>query len=276
MNGDADIIYLDYAATTPVDPRVIDVMTPLFGADGDFANPSSGHTAGRRAMAARRARHRAARRAAGLPGERTGLDLRRDGVRQPGDHRCRPLSRRPRPAPDHDAHRAQGGLRRIPQAREAGLRGELAVSGRRGRARSRGTRGGDSADTQLVSIMHVNNETGVIQDIEALGALCRERGRAVSRRRCAVRRQGAAGSRLDAGRPSVATAHKIYGPQGRRRAVHCRSAGLSRRAADLRRRAAGRSAPRHARRALIAGIRRGGERRDDGDAAGPRAPAGAE
>jgi cysteine desulfurase len=33
-----------------------------------------------------------------------------------------------------------------------------------------------TTDTVLVSIMHVNNETGVIQDIEAIGALCRERG----------------------------------------------------------------------------------------------------
>jgi cysteine desulfurase len=47
----AGIVYLDYAATTPVDPRVVEVMTPLFGAAGDFGNPSSGHAAGRRAMA---------------------------------------------------------------------------------------------------------------------------------------------------------------------------------------------------------------------------------
>jgi len=31
-------------------------------------------------------------------------------------------------------------------------------------------------DTQLVSIMHVNNETGVIQDVRAIGEACRERG----------------------------------------------------------------------------------------------------
>ena len=31
-------------------------------------------------------------------------------------------------------------------------------------------------DTQLVSIMHVNNETGVIQDVQAIGEACRARG----------------------------------------------------------------------------------------------------
>ena len=31
-------------------------------------------------------------------------------------------------------------------------------------------------DTQLVSLMHVNNEIGVVQDIAAVGAICRERG----------------------------------------------------------------------------------------------------
>ena len=51
MSNAEDIIYLDYAATTPADPRVIDVMTPLLGAQGDFGNPSSGHRAGRRSMA---------------------------------------------------------------------------------------------------------------------------------------------------------------------------------------------------------------------------------
>ncbi|MDH3848509.1 MAG: aminotransferase class V-fold PLP-dependent enzyme, partial [Gammaproteobacteria bacterium] len=51
MSNIAEMVYLDYAASTPADPRVVDVMTPLFGAGGDFANPSSGHTAGRRSSA---------------------------------------------------------------------------------------------------------------------------------------------------------------------------------------------------------------------------------
>ena len=38
-------IYLDYAATTPVDPRVVEAMAPYWGEDGTFGNPSSIHHA---------------------------------------------------------------------------------------------------------------------------------------------------------------------------------------------------------------------------------------
>ncbi|HET6821497.1 MAG TPA: cysteine desulfurase family protein [Anaerolineales bacterium] len=44
------MIYLDYSATTPVDPRVIDVMTPFFS--DSFGNPSSVHRYGQIAEAA--------------------------------------------------------------------------------------------------------------------------------------------------------------------------------------------------------------------------------
>ena len=45
-----DMIYLDYAATTPVDPRVLDAMLPFFRES--FGNPSSVHRYGQRAEAA--------------------------------------------------------------------------------------------------------------------------------------------------------------------------------------------------------------------------------
>src|SRR5512139_463987 len=44
------MIYLDYSATTPVDPRVLDAMMPYF--TGSFGNPSSVHRYGQTAEAA--------------------------------------------------------------------------------------------------------------------------------------------------------------------------------------------------------------------------------
>lgn len=57
------MIYLDYNATTPLDPRVADVMRPLL--DGCFGNPSSGHALG---LAARDVVDRARGQVAGLLG----------------------------------------------------------------------------------------------------------------------------------------------------------------------------------------------------------------
>ena len=69
-------------------------------------------------------------------------------------------------------------------------------------------------DTQLVSIMPVNNETGVLQNIEAIGALCRERDALFH-----VDAAQAIGKMpFDLGELPVdlvsMTAHKIYGPKG--------------------------------------------------------------
>jgi cysteine desulfurase len=71
-----------------------------------------------------------------------------------------------------------------------------------------------SADTVLVSLMHVNNETGVIQDIAAYGAICRERkvlfhvDAAQSAGRLAIDVQQMNIDLLSC------TAHKLYGPKG--------------------------------------------------------------
>jgi len=58
VTPEADVIYLDYAATTPVDPVVVRAMNACMGPDGDFGNAGSathrfGHRAAARVEAAR-------------------------------------------------------------------------------------------------------------------------------------------------------------------------------------------------------------------------------
>jgi len=69
-------------------------------------------------------------------------------------------------------------------------------------------------DTALVSIMHVNNEIGVLQDIAAIGACCREREVPLH----VDAAQGAGKVEIDLARWPVdllsLTAHKLYGPKG--------------------------------------------------------------
>jgi cysteine desulfurase len=69
-------------------------------------------------------------------------------------------------------------------------------------------------DTTLVSIMHVNNETGVVQDIAAIGALCRSRD--VLLHVDAAQSIGKVPVPLDEWTVDIVslTAHKVYGPKG--------------------------------------------------------------
>jgi cysteine desulfurase len=184
----AGIVYLDYAATTPVDPRVVDVMTPLFGTGGEFGNPSSGHVAGRRAMA-----H--VERATGQLAELLGCS-ESELVWTSG-------------ATESDNLAIIGAVLEkqgfevswlYPDAAGVLDPAELEVTIR--------------PDTQLVSVMHVNNETGVIQDIEALGAVCRERD--VLFHVDAAQSVGKLPLDLESLPVDLlsATAHKVYGPKG--------------------------------------------------------------
>jgi cysteine desulfurase len=70
------------------------------------------------------------------------------------------------------------------------------------------------ADTILVSLMHVNNEIGVAQDVGAVGALCRSRGVLFH----VDAAQGAGKLPIDVNRDCIdllaLTAHKVHGPKG--------------------------------------------------------------
>ena len=169
-------IYLDYAATTPLDPAVVEVMAESLGADGDFANPASSHAPGRRAKARiETARAQIAERIGASPetirftsGATESDNLALVGAMRANQHRGRHLitSALEHKAVLDTAHALQAQGIEVTYI-EHGPDGIIDPDRLAEALRD---------DTVLVSIMHVNNETGVTQDIATLGGRCRERG----------------------------------------------------------------------------------------------------
>ena len=214
MSKGTDIVYLDYAASTPADPRVIEVMTPHFGAAGDFANPSSGHVAGRRSGA-----HveRATGQLAELLGCReeelvwTSGATESDNLAIVGAARYR-ADRGRHLVTMPTEHKAVADVFRVLE--KQGFEVSWLRPDDTGVLDPAKLEAAIRADTQLVSIMHVNNETGVIQDIQALGAICRERD--VLFHVDAAQSVGKLPLSLASMPVDLlsTTAHKVYGPKG--------------------------------------------------------------
>lgn len=209
-----DFVYLDYAATTPVDPRVAEIMLAQLTADGGFANPSSAHVAGRRASDVV---DRATRQLATLlncnPGELVWTsgatesdNLAISGAARHREHRGKHLITMP------TEHNAVTDIFRALE--KQGFEVTWLQPDDKGRLNIGDLAAALRDDTQLVSIMYVNNETGVVQDIRAIGALCRESD--VLFHVDAAQAVGKLPFDLATLPVDLAsmTAHKIYGPKG--------------------------------------------------------------
>ncbi|VWD11372.1 IscS subfamily cysteine desulfurase [Burkholderia contaminans] len=206
-------IYMDYSATTPVDPRVVDKMVPFL--HEQFGNPASrSHSYGWEAeQAVEEARaHVAAllgadpREIVWTSGATEGNNLAIKGaahfyqgkgkhlVTVKTEHKavldtCRELERQGFDVTYLDVR--EDGLLDLDTVQQA-LR----------------------ADTILVSVMLANNETGVIQPVAEIGALCRARGIVFH---CdAVQAAGKIPVDVNALNVDLltVTAHKVYGPKG--------------------------------------------------------------
>jgi len=167
-------IYLDYAATAPLDPQVAAAMYECM--TSEHGNPSSSHAAGRRARALVEAARAAVGARVGAPSEcliftsgaTESNNLALSGVLR------RSRNRRVHLVTSRIEHKSVLDVARMLEASGVAVTYVPATAG--GWIEPERVVEAIDADTQLVSIMHVNNETGVIQDIETIGEACRARG----------------------------------------------------------------------------------------------------
>lgn len=206
--------YFDYAATTPLDERVLDTMLPFFSAT--FGNPSSVHIWGQRAEAALEdARENIAAMLHAYPDEIvfTACGSESDNLALRGGAHAK----RERTGANHllispVEHHAVSHTA-FDLARE-GFEVEMLPVDAYGRVDPIDVARRIQPRTALVSVIYANNEIGTINPIAAIGQICREHG--VLFHTDAV--QAAAHLKMDVEADCVDLlslgAHKFYGPKG--------------------------------------------------------------
>ncbi|WP_085656877.1 cysteine desulfurase family protein [Pseudomonas sp. B11(2017)] len=208
-------LYFDYAATTPVDERVIQVMIECLGFDGNFGNPaSSSHAFGRQA---RHTVEQARQQVAELIGAQAGQIVWTSGATESNNLALKGVAQA-RGVPGGHIITSQIEHKAIldtaRQLQDAGIAVTYLVPDADGLITPQAVSEAMRDDTFLVSLMLVNNELGTVNDIPAIGEVVR--GREALFHVDAA--QGAGKVAIDLAQWPVDlmsfSAHKLYGPKG--------------------------------------------------------------
>jgi cysteine desulfurase len=173
-------VYLDYNATTPVEPQVLDAMLPYFSAE--FANASSVHTPGQRARAAVET---AREQVAALIGARPQEIVFTSGGTESDNHAifgvAKPfLAERISPAQLAQPHIITTTIEHeaVLNACQAAEKQAVSVTylpvDREGLADPASVRLAIRPETVLITIMQANNELGTVQPLEEIGRIAKE------------------------------------------------------------------------------------------------------
>src|SRR5271154_1475510 len=167
-------VYLDFNATTPVDPAVLDAMLPYFSAN--FANASSIHTPGQRA---RNAVETAREQVAALIGANPKEIIFTSGGTESDNHAIfgivnPALSRNAGPHIITSAIEHEAVLNACQAAEKQGAFITYLSVAKNGRVDPAAVRAAIRPETALITIMHANNELGTVQPLEEIGEIAKK------------------------------------------------------------------------------------------------------
>ncbi len=206
-------IYLDYSATTPLDPRVLETMVLVFA--GTYGNASSVHSFGREARAILEGSRESIARAIGAKSDEVFFT---SGGTEADNHAIKGLA----------AARARKGknqiitssvehhavLHTVETLRKNGFEVITLPVDAYGRVDPGDVKKAAGPSTALISLMYANNEVGTLNDIRAIGAIAREAG--IPFHSDTVQAVGKIGVNVNDLLVDVLSmsAHKFYGPKG--------------------------------------------------------------
>lgn len=206
-------IYLDYQATTPIDQRVLEAMMPYL--QDKYGNPHSvEHSYGWETEAAIEI---ARKQVADLIGANKDEVIFTSGATESNNMAIKGVAFAHHPAKNHIVTVKTEHECVLASARaleKMGLNVSYLDVDREGLIDLGELREAITENTSMVSVMAVNNEIGVIQNLEAIGSICREKS--VIFHSDAAQAVGKTTLSVDAMNIDVMSisGHKIYGPKG--------------------------------------------------------------